>query len=284
MRIIIFDTETTGLPKKVTKTTNVPMPPAAASATSAASATAAMEMPPPTSGPTKSAATSGRQEEDIPYTVVSQTETIWPHIVQFSYIVYDTTKNEILKISDHVIKLPPGVIIPQECINIHGITNEISLKKGVDIDSVLTKFMKDVLLADKVIAHNMNFDFNMIKAEVHRTMNRSYSHFTRRSVDIVERYKEYLYILANLKEKLYCTMRNSISLCNIKMTTKTGNTFVKFPKLVELHEKLFGAAPKKLHNSLNDVVVCLRCYYQLEFGIDICIMNSKIQRKMSELL
>jgi len=276
MRIIIFDTETTGLPKKVTKTTTTVHAPT--------SSAPAAEMLPPTSGPTKSAATSGRQEEGIPYAVVSQTETIWPHIVQFSYIVYDTTKNEILKISDHVIKLPTGVIIPQECINIHGITNEISLKKGVDIDSVLTKFMKDVLLADKVIAHNMNFDFNMIKAEVHRTMNQTYSRFTRRAVDTVERYKEYLFILANLKEKLYCTMRNSISLCNIKMTSKTGNTFVKFPKLVELHEKLFGAAPKKLHNSLNDVVVCLRCYYQLEFGIDICILNSKIQRKMSELL
>ena len=68
MKIIVFDTETTGLPKKVVKT------------------------PKPTP-----------QEEEgvqpVPYAVVQETETIWPHIVQFSYIVYDTTINEILKIS-----------------------------------------------------------------------------------------------------------------------------------------------------------------------------------------
>ena len=259
MKIIVFDTETTGLPRKVIKA------------------------PSPTSIPTKTIAT----EEDggtTLYSVASETETLWPHIVQFSYIIYDTTINEILKVSDNIIKLPTGVVIPQECINIHGITNEMSAKRGVELDLVLTKFMRDVQLVDKIVAHNMNFDFNMIKAEVHRTMNHTYMHFTRRAVEKIERYKGYLYILANLKEKLYCTMRNTISLCNIQMTSKTGRTFAKFPKLVELHEKLFEVAPKKLHNSLNDVVVCLRCYYQLEFGIDICIINAKVQKKMSELL
>lgn len=251
MKIIIFDTETTGLPKKVpTKTTQV-------------------------------------NEEGVapaPYAVVLQTEMIWPHIVQFSYVIYDTTINQILKISDSIIKLPAGVVIPQECINIHGITNEMSAKRGVEIDAVLQKFMADVQLVDKIVAHNMNFDFNMIKAEVYRMMNRAYPHFTRRAVETVERYKTYLFILENLKEKLYCTMKTTITLCNIQMMTKTGRTFAKFPKLSELHEKIFGVAPKKLHNSLNDVVVCLRCYYQLEFGADICILNTKIQKKMSELL
>jgi len=259
MKIIVFDTETTGLPRKVIKA------------------------PTSTSIPTKTTV----NEEDggsTLYSVASETETLWPHIVQFSYIIYDTTINEILKVSDNIIKLPTDVVIPQECINIHGITNEMSAKRGIEIDIVLSKFMRDVQLVDKVIAHNMNFDFNMIKAEVHRVMNHTYTHFTRRAVEMIERYKGYLYILANLKEKLYCTMRNSISLCNIQMTTKTGRTFTKFPKLVELHQKLFEIAPKKLHNSLNDVVVCLRCYYQLEFGIDICVINTKVQKKMSELL
>ena len=262
MKIIVFDTETTGLPKKVIK---------APTSTS-------------TPQPIKTGVSKEEDVQQIPYAVVQETETIWPHIVQFSYIVYDTSINEILKISDNIIKLPKGVVIPQECINIHGITNEMSAKRGVDIDMVLSKFMKDVTLVDKVIAHNMNFDFNMIKAEVYRVMNHTYPHFTRKAVEMIERYKSYLFILANLKEKLYCTMKNTITLCNIQMITKTGRSFAKFPKLVELHQKLFDVVPKKMHNSLNDVVVCLRCYYQLEFGADICIMNSKIQKKMSELL
>ena len=28
--------------------------------------------------------------------------------------------------------------------------------------------------------------------------------------------------------------------------------------------KLFNSPPKNLHNSLNDVLICLRCYYMLE--------------------
>ena len=255
MKIIVFDTETTGLPKKVI-------------------------VPKKTVGEEE----HGDGVPPIQYAVASETVTIWPHIVQFSYIVYDTTINEILKVSDNIIKLPTDVVIPQECIHIHGITNEMSANRGIDIDIVLSKFMRDVHLVDKVVAHNMNFDFNMIKAEVHRVMNHIYPHFTRRTVEMIERYKGYLFILANLKEKLYCTMKNTISLCNIQIMTKTGRTFAKFPKLVELHEKLFGIAPKKLHNSLNDVVVCLRCYYQLEFGVDICVINTKVQKKMSELL
>ena len=213
MKIIIFDTETTGLPKKVIK-------------------------------PAKQEVIDEEVVQKAPYVVVSETEMIWPHIVQFSYIVYDTTINQILKISDNIIKLPTGVVIPQECVNIHGITNEMSAKRGVDIDLVLRKFMADVRLVDKVVAHNMNFDYNMIKAEIYRVMNHAYPHFTRGAVDLVERYKSYLFILENLKEKMYCTMKNTISLCNIQIMSKTGRYFAKFPKLVELHEKLFGVSPK----------------------------------------
>ena len=131
MKVIVFDTETTGLPQKI-------------------------QVPKKEAGEVEPGVTT-------PYSVVPETEFRWPHIVQFSYIIYDTTINEILKVSDNIIKLPTGVVIPQECINIHGITNEMSAKRGVELDLVLTKFMRDVQLVDKIVAHNMNFDFNMIK-------------------------------------------------------------------------------------------------------------------------
>jgi hypothetical protein len=77
--------------------------------------------------------------------------------------------------------------------------------------------------------------------------------------------------------KLYCTMKNSIDLCNIKKTNVRGNEYKKFPKLVELYEKIFGCQPSGLHNSLVDVYACLRCYLSIknegDQGKDLEVMN-----------
>jgi DNA polymerase III epsilon subunit-like protein len=43
----------------------------------------------------------------------------------------------------------------------------------------------------------------------------------------------------------------------------------KFPKLNELHQKLFESVPENLHNSLIDVIVCLRCFLKIRCCLDI---------------
>jgi hypothetical protein len=63
-------------------------------------------------------------------------------------------------------------------------------------------------------------------------------------------------------------MQESIDLCAIEATNRRGK-YIKFPKLSELHYKLFNYIPENLHNSLNDVLVCLRCYCKLHNKIDI---------------
>jgi len=55
----------------------------------------------------------------------------WPHIVQFSYIIYDTSLNDIIQSKDYIIKLPDSILITEESSKIHGITNEKSAKTGV---------------------------------------------------------------------------------------------------------------------------------------------------------
>ena len=65
-------------------------------------------------------------------------------------------------------------------------------------------------------------------------------------------------------------MKLAKDLCQIKAISKFGNEYNKFPKLIELHEKLFAnETPKNLHNSLNDIMVTLRCFCQLSFNIDL---------------
>ena len=79
-------------------------------------------------------------------------------------------------------------------------------------------------------------------------------------------------------------MQESVELCNIKALTKTGKEYVKFPSLSELHKHLFNVVPKKLHNSLNDVLICLRCFYKMHFDVDIVAINEEIRINVDPLI
>lgn len=213
MRILVFDTETTGLPK--TKIIN------------------------------------------------PDTLNEWPTIVQFSYLIYDTTRNDIIETSDDIINVPNNIIITDESTKIHGITNKISSEKGVDIEFVLFKFFEILNSVDEIIGHNINFDINMIKVELLRILYK----------DIIDTfsskmYKENLFKITNFKNT-YCTLQNSIKLCNIKAFDKKGKSYLKFPKLIELHETLFNSSPENLHNSFNDILVTLRCFIKMKYDIDL---------------
>ena len=94
---------------------------------------------------------------------VEQTDK-YPYIVQFSWIMYDTDTKK-LDFRDYIVKLPDNVKIPQESINIHGITNEIMLENGKDIKKILRDFTNSIYRSDVLIAHNLNFDKNVIQAE-----------------------------------------------------------------------------------------------------------------------
>ena len=198
---------------------------------------------------------------------------LWPHVVQFSYIVFDTESNKIVKIKDSIIKVPDGFIITEENAKIHGITTEISLAKGVDLLPVLEEFFADFDSADHIVGHNVSFDINMIKAELQRLIMNSSD----------EKLQEYLTKI-NTSTKFYCTMQETIELCAIELKDKYGRSYKKFPKLVELYQKMFGVTPKNLHNSLNDVIVCLRCFIKLKYEIDIVERSEEVKQMIKDYL
>ena len=72
-----------------------------------------------------------------------------------------------------------------------------------------------------------------------------------------------------MNENNIATMLNSIELCSLYRTNSSGRQYKKYPKLVELHETLFNEIPNGLHNAMADVIVCLRCYYKMEFDADV---------------
>jgi len=201
----------------------------------------------------------------------------WPHIVQFSYIIYDTSLNDIIITKDYVIKIPESISISEESSKIHGITNDISAKRGVDINDVLSEFFYFLRGVDLLIGHNVEFDINMIKVELLRIINNS--DLTQEQIKF---YKYELHFLTNFKN-ICCTLKDSIKFCNIQLIDKNGKTFLKYPKLIELHEKLFNKSPTNLHNSFNDILVTLRCFMKLKHNIDL-IDNCNSFKKYSNLI
>jgi DNA polymerase-3 subunit epsilon len=214
MRVLVFDTETTGLPE--TKIMN------------------------------------------------PDTLNLWPHIVQFSYVVYDTSLNDIVISQDHIVELI-DIIIPEESIKFHGITNKIAKRKGENLGLIFSGFFDQLINADVLVGHNVTFDINMIKIELIRLI---YSANVSEREKIIHKYN--LHLLTNFKNICCtCSSKESIQLCNIYAINKNGVSYKKFPKLFELHEKLFESVPNNLHNSLIDILVTLRCFMKLKHDIDL---------------
>jgi len=71
--------------------------------------------------------------------------------------------------------------------------------------------------------------------------------------------------------KIYCTMKTTKQICNLLITNKNGKTSLKYPKLIELYYYLFNKKPVNLHNSLIDCFCCLRCYIKIIYDNDIFV-------------
>jgi len=220
----------------------------------------------------------------LPQTGIMNPETLilWPHIVQFSYIIYDTELNDIVLSQDHIVKMR-DITIPEESTKIHGITNKMSNRKGEELETILREFFCCLRKADVVVGHNVRFDINMVKIELLRLIFSNDSRFTETDKTS---YKFNLHFLTNYKDICCtCASRDSIQLCSIYAINKNGVSYKKFPKLFELHEKLFECVPKNLHNSFNDILVTLRCFMKLKHDIDLnekCYKFKKLA-KINEL-
>ena len=99
---------------------------------------------------------------DEPYTNVKN----WPRLVQLSWILEDTETKEVTE-HDFIIK-PEGFIIPFAATKIHHISHGRAERNGKPIQSVLSKFELDILKADLLVGHNIEFDLNIVGAEFYR--------------------------------------------------------------------------------------------------------------------
>lgn len=182
----------------------------------------------------------------------------WPTIVQLSYVCYDDSTNEI-KDADIYIELPEKFTNPDFLNKTHPII-KIAIESGlnaserVDISQALDMFMAEFNSADVVVAHNIVFDINMVLAECMRTGNMDAFNQIATAV--------------NSKNKIYCTANESKEVLKIDdgvRETGTGAIVYNPPRLNQAYFLMFGYRPKEsaLHNAIIDVVVCLRVFWRL---------------------
>ena len=192
----------------------------------------------------------------------------WPHIVQLSFLLYDTEAKVVLEYIDYIIRVGPEVIISPESIAIHQITPARSQTEGVPIVEALAVFEKTLIEADLIVGHNISFDKKMLMVELLRHQLPNFFYFAKGSTSgssstsgISSRRDQYAE---------YCTMKQTTELCALSAVNKTtGKTYCKYPTLSELHEHLFKSKPNGVHNAMIDVLVCLRCYIYHVYKYDI---------------
>lgn len=162
-------------------------------------------------------------------------------LVQIAWELYNPDK-ECIDAQCHIIK-PEGYTIPEIVTKIHGISTEKALTEGIPIEDVFDK-MRSVLMHNPIIvAHNMDFDFNIVLAELYRYFNNNYDIPENNVTDIIKTW---------IQADKECTMLMS---CN------PGE---RWQKLAVVYENLFGIAPNiTMHRADNDVRVCAQIYFKL---------------------
>lgn len=189
----------------------------------------------------------------------------WPHVIQLSFIYYDMELNNLIDYADYFINIPSNVEIEPQAQAIHGISRTILEEQGVDLNFALEHFDLRLQEADVIMGHNISFDKKMLMVEAIRNKRQQY--FTRNGI----------------RKNEICTMKESVPICQINVVNKqTGQSYFKFPKLMELHNHLFGYTPEGLHDSFADILCCLRCYMKMKYGRDIIYDNRSIAKLWRE--
>jgi DNA polymerase III epsilon subunit-like protein len=159
----------------------------------------------------------------------------WPRLVQLAYLLYD--RDARLISSKNFIIRPQGFVIPADSSRIHGITTERAMIEGVALTAALSDFHSLARQCTHLVAHNMSFDENIVGAE-----------FLRNGMTNV---------LAS-KRKV-CTKELTTEYCAIP-----GNYGYKWPKLSELHYKLFKTNFEEAHDASVDITITAKCFWELK--------------------
>lgn len=169
----------------------------------------------------------------------------WPRLVQLAWQLH-AADGSLIEADNFIVK-PDGFDIPFNSEQVHGISTEKALAEGIPLQEALDRFTEVLGKTEIVAGHNIEFDINIMGAEYMR-LSDSAPIMDVPSIDTKDESTE------------YCAIPGG-----------RGGQF-KWPKLIELHVKLFGEAFDEAHNAAADVAATARCFLEL---IRIGVINSE---------
>lgn len=163
----------------------------------------------------------------------------WPQVIQIAWTIYDEDE-KIVREENYLIDVPFDFEMNDKATDIHGFTKDNIIKYGICIESAMKRFAQACGQSSIIIAHNMNFDSNIILCEMERLS-----------------LKDEMILFENIHK--VCTMEGSKEFVGIK------NSFgYKWPTLQELHHKIFDKNFADAHNAMVDIRATAKCYFELK--------------------
>jgi DNA polymerase III epsilon subunit-like protein len=170
-----------------------------------------------------------------------QNEENWPQLVSLSWSLW--SEGKCVKRGSNTIK-PQGWTIPAGATAIHGISQENAENNGVPLIDALMEFKQCVIQSDRIVAHNMEFDKNVIFHAFAWHLKKDPRRFWPEWAEFCS--------MNMAKDEL------KIPFANAK---KTGDPY-KMPGLDEVYRATFNMpAPAKAHSSDRDVEVLEKIYW-----------------------
>lgn len=177
--------------------------------------------------------TNGLPKSEV---INGQKTTVYPRVIQLAFLLLDDDLNEVDSFCQLIY--PDGWSIPQEQFWIdNGYSTENNILYGVKMQDALHQFANAIDKCHTMVAHNIAFDTPVLVAEMQRYGIRA----------------------NNKTSAKICTMKSTTEFC--ALPSNRGG--FKWPKLIELHQKLFGVGFDGAHDALEDVRATVRCFIEL---------------------
>ncbi len=129
---------------------------------------------------------------------------------------------------------------------VHGISAEKADADGVPELTAAEEFGMLLRQADLVVCHNFDFDWKFVQQMLERNMEK-----------MSDEARSAFYLdLPN-----FCTMKDKTVKKFVQAKNVKGH--LKWPKLIELHEKLFNCGFDGAHDAFADIVATKNCFYKL---------------------
>lgn len=154
-------------------------------------------------------------------------------IVSAAWVLIDTQTKEIVN-EEYYIVAPDQFTIPQESINIHGITQEQAQQQGIHILKMFEHLLGALKQASTILSYNLDFDYNVLHSELIR-------------------YGQTQVIDELTSKRQQCIMQMSQKYMQSPF----------YPKLTDVHRYLFNAPAPNAHNALSDVMSCYKVYKEI---------------------